>query len=248
MALKFIPNAFACHQLKNDKKLNIHHIFYNKMKENSVFLYVISAALAIAVLSEATGIDNGANATPQTNATSTVNVDAGAGNASMSLSVFSPQTAEISAGESVKWTNPTKVPEPHTVTFILSNETYAELFTPFAVDNSTQFMPVQPNANSEPTIVPQGPEWAKIVVALNDRAFNPFVIDAEGNIERLAPNSSYGMKGTEKYVNSGTITPKGLTPPAWPPISEFTVTFEKPGNYNYLCVFHPWMTGSVSVK
>jgi plastocyanin len=218
------------------------------MKKNGVFLYVIVTAFATALLYEATSIENGANATPQTNVTSTVNVEAGAGNASMSLSVYSPQTAEISAGESVTWINPTKVPEPHTVTFILSNETHAEIFAPFAVDNSTQFMPVQPNANSEPTIVPQGPEGAKLVVALNDRAFNPFVIDAEGNIERLAPNAIYNMKGTEKYVNSGTITPKGLTPPAWPPINEFTVTFEKPGNYNYLCIFHPWMTGSVSVK
>ncbi len=218
------------------------------MIKNDVFLYVITAAFVIALLSEAIGIDNEANATPQTNVTSAVNVEAGAGNASMSLSVFSPQTVEISTGESVTWINPTKVPEPHTATFILSNETYAEIFTPFSVDNYTQFRPVQPNANSEPTIVPQGPEGTKLVVALNDRAFSPFVIDAEGNIERLAPNASYNMKGTEKYVNSGTITPKELTPPAWPPINEFTVTFEKPGTYNYLCIFHPWMTGSVLVK
>ena len=218
------------------------------MIKNSVFLNVIAAASAIALLLDAISIYNEANATPQVTFAPTVNVEAGAGNTSMSLSVFSPQTVEISAGESVTWINPTKVPEPHTVTFVLSNETYAEIFTPFAVDNSTQFMPVQPNANSEPTIVPQGREGTKLVVALNDRAFNPLVIDAEGNIERLAPNANYNMNGTEKYVNSGTITPKGLTPPAWPPINEFTVTFEKPGNYKYLCIFHPWMTGSVSVK
>jgi plastocyanin len=233
---------------KNGNILYRQSTFYNKMQINKVFLYVIMASFAVALLSEATGIGKEANATPQATVAPTVNVEAGAGNASMSLSVFSPQAIEISAGESVTWINPTKVPEPHTVTFVLSNETYAEIFTPFAVDNSTQFIPVQPNANSEPTIVPQGREGTKLVVALNDRAFNPFVIDAEGNTERLTPNASYNMKGTEKYVNSGTITPKGLTPPAWPPINEFTVTFEKPGNYKYLCIFHPWMTGSVSVK
>ena len=219
-----------------------------KMKKDSVFLYVITAAFAIALSAWAIGVEYQANATTQTNATSTVNVDAGGGNASMSLSAFSPQTVEISAGESVTWTNPTQVPEPHTVTFVLSNETYAEIFTPFAVDNSTQFMPVPPNANSEPAIVPQGPAGAKLVVALNDRAFSPFVIDAEGNIERLAPNANYNMEGTETYVNSGTITPEGLTPPGWPTINKFTATFEKPGTYNYLCIFHPWMTGSISVK
>jgi plastocyanin len=218
------------------------------LTKNSVFLYVIAAASAIALLPDAISIYNESNATPQVTVAPTVNVEAGAGNASMSLSVFSPQTVKISVGESVTWINPTKVPEPHTVTFVMSNETYAEIFTPFAVDNSTQFMPVQPNANSEPTIVPQGHEGTKLVVALNDRAFSPFVIDAEGNIEHLASNARYNMKGTEKYVNSGTITPKGLTPPAWPLINEFTVTFEKPGNYKYLCIFHPWMTGSVLVK
>jgi plastocyanin len=27
----------------------------------------------------------------------------------------------------------------------------------------------------------------------------------------------------------------------------FTVTFEKPGIYDYVCTVHPWMTGSVEV-
>jgi plastocyanin len=218
------------------------------MVKDNIFLYAITTAFVFVLLvNSIEGVDNLAKATTQTNATS-VNVEAGAGNASMSLSSFSPPTTEINVGESVKWINPTEVPEPHTVTFVLSNETSPELFSPFAIDNSTQLMSVPPTANSEPTIVPQGPNGTKLVIALNDRAFNPFVIDAESNIERLSPNASYDMKGTEKYVNSGTITPAGLTPPTWPPISEFTVTFEKPGTYNYFCIFHPWMTGSVMVN
>ena len=58
------------------------------MKKNNVFLYVIIAAFAVALLSEATGIDNEANATPQVTVSPTVNVEAGAGNASMSLCIF----------------------------------------------------------------------------------------------------------------------------------------------------------------
>ena len=58
------------------------------MIKNNVFLYVITAAFAIALLSEAIGIYNEANATTQTNVTSTVNVEAGAGNASMSQRIF----------------------------------------------------------------------------------------------------------------------------------------------------------------
>ena len=39
------------------------------------------------------------------------------GQATTPLAVFSPQTVEINAGENVTWTNPTKVAEPHTITF-----------------------------------------------------------------------------------------------------------------------------------
>lgn len=220
------------------------------MVKDNIFLCTIVSAFTVALLINATeSFDNDAQATTQTNASSTMaTVQAGGGNASMSLSSFSPQIVEINTGDSVKWINPTQVPEPHTITFVLSNESYPEILSPFAIDNSTQFMPVPTNTNSEPTIVPQGPNGTKLIIALNDRAFNPFVIDAENNIHRLDPNANYDMKGSEKYVNSGTITPQGLTPPAWPPINEFTVKFEQPGTYDYVCIFHPWMTGSVVVK
>jgi plastocyanin len=56
------------------------------------------------------------------------------------------------------------------------------------------------------------------------------------------------MDGTESYLNSGYILPEGQNPPEAPPISEFTVTFETPGTYNYLCTVHPWMTGTVVVS
>ena len=64
----------------------------------------------------------------------------------------------------------------------------------------------------------------------------------------MPPNSNYTMDGTESYVNSGFIFPVGQAPPAFPPISMFTVTFEKPGTYEYLCALHPWMTGTVAVR
>jgi plastocyanin len=55
------------------------------------------------------------------------------------------------------------------------------------------------------------------------------------------------MTGTEKFVNSGWIWPKGMAPPGLPSINSFTVTFGKPGTYDYLCVIHPWMNGVVTV-
>lgn len=214
------------------------------------FVYPFIAAFAFALLVSTTNIGN-AVATIEANNTTTTTatvVEAGGGNATVALNRFSPQTVEINAGESVTWLNPTQVPEPHTVTFILSNESHTEIFAPFSVDNATEFMSIPPDFNSQPTIIPQGPEGKKLVIALNDRAFSPYMIDAEGNVEHLPLNANYTITGTEKYVNSGTITPQGLTPPAWPPINQFTATFENPGTYDYLCIFHPWMTGRVIVN
>lgn len=64
----------------------------------------------------------------------------------------------------------------------------------------------------------------------------------------MNPNPNYSMKGTEKYVNSGWFLPKGQEQ-AYPGTGNtFTVTFEKPGTYDYICILHPWMSGSGIVK
>ncbi len=167
-----------------------------------------------------------ANATLQSNNStgSAIQVDAGRGSVSVSQNAYFPQTVEINAGESVTWTNPTEGPEPHTVTFVLANESSAELISPFAIDNSTQLNPFPPESNSAPAIIPQGPDSPTLVLAVNDRAFNPYAIDSQGNVKSLPPNSNYTMTGSEKYVNSGPIMPSGMTPPGCPPITHFTVT------------------------
>jgi plastocyanin len=56
------------------------------------------------------------------------------------------------------------------------------------------------------------------------------------------------MDGTESYLNSGWMWPEGQNPPEAPPLTTFTVTFENPGTYDYVCAVHPWMTGSVVVS
>jgi hypothetical protein len=37
-------------------------------------------------------------------------------------------------------------------------------------------------------------------------------------------------------------------PPAYPILSNFTVTFNEPGAYPFFCAFHPGMTGVVNVR
>jgi plastocyanin len=77
----------------------------------------------------------------------------------------------------------------------------------------------------------------------------PIVIYSSGEkVYYLPPNSNFVMNGTESYVNSGWLWPEGQAPAGGPPISKFTVTFEKPATYSYLCTVHPLMTGSVTVK
>ena len=56
------------------------------------------------------------------------------------------------------------------------------------------------------------------------------------------------MTGTEKYINSGWFLPNGLEKQYPGSGNIFTVKFENQGTYDYLCILHPWMTGSVIVK
>src|SRR5918995_4921712 len=90
-------------------------------------------------------------------------VQAGIGVGNAAIILFSPQQVQIKAGQSITWYNPTPVPEPHTVTFVLNNnnKSYAaDLIAPFTISssssssttNSTQIMPFIPNSNSEPLI------------------------------------------------------------------------------------------------
>ena len=177
-------------------------------------------------------------------------VHAGEGNASDVIVAFVPQNIEINAGDSVQWINPTQVAEPHSVTFLEDQKYFADFATPFLIDNSTDLKPLIPESNSEPVFPPGDPgDMTKGVILVNARAIMPVVMDSSGKkVSYLPPNSNYVMNGTESYVNSGWLWPEGQAPAGGPPISKFTVTFENPGTYSYLCNVHPWMTGSVTVK
>jgi plastocyanin len=78
----------------------------------------------------------------------------------------------------------------------------------------------------------------------NPVVFSPTIIDSSGVTKIYAPNASFTITGTEKYVNSGWMFPKGPLPGS---SDTFTVRFQKAGTYNYLCLLHPWMVGKVTV-
>jgi plastocyanin len=181
----------------------------------------------------------------------TIRVEAGGGNSTAPLTVFVPQNMKIKAGQTINWYNPTPVGEPHSVTFMQDSNLFPPFAAPFSVPNSTEFKALIPNPNVEPLIVPNAPgtdETSKTVIIDNARAYNPTVIDSTGeNVTYLPPNANYTMDGTESYVNSGWLWPQGQVPPGAPPLTTFTVTFEKPGIYDYVCTVHPWMVGSIEV-
>jgi plastocyanin len=174
-----------------------------------------------------------------------IEVQAGGGNATAPLSQFIPQKVEISTGQSITWTNPTTVGEPHTVTFVLDSKTMTGVVSPLAVPNSTQFTPIPPGSNNQPVMMP----GKSIVIALNARSYIPTVIDSQGNVQMFAPpNAKYTFSGSEKYVNSGWLLPKGHEQEYPGSGNTFTVTFQKAGTYGYICILHPWMTGQVVVR
>ena len=195
-------------------------------------------------------VTNSAPAYAQPGGNGTKSVHAG-NDSSMSVP-FEPQNIEIEAGESITWNNPTSVAEPHTVTFVLDKDTMTGVVSPFAVSNTTEFKAIPHGSNNESILLPGnmssigGEE--KTIIAINSRIFNPTTIDSQGKVNFMNPNTNYRFGGDERFVNSGWLLPKGLEKVYPGSGNTFTATFEKSGTYEYLCVLHPWMTGSVIVK
>ena len=159
---------------------------------------------------------------------------------------FTPQNVTINVGESVTWRNPMAVSEPHSVTYVPDPEYFAPFLAPFSISNSTKLKSLVPNPNIEPNVIDLN--GTRAVIVDNSRSTMPVAIDSGGNATYLPINSKYTMDGSEKYVNSGWMWPQGQSPPGAPPISNFSITFEKSGTYSYLCSVHPWMTGTVTVS
>lgn len=174
-------------------------------------------------------------------------VRAGAGSHIAPLTKFYPYKAEINVGETVVWYNPTRVSEPHTVTFVSDPNYWADIVAPFVLPSTTPPTPAIPGANADAVVMP-GPNGTSILIGANARSLNPAVVSSSGDVTYLSPNANYTMGGGEKYLNSGWVWPQGLAPEGLPPIDTFAVKFEEPGTYNYICSIHPWMTGVVVVS
>ena len=56
----------------------------------------------------------------------------------MRLGFLFPQSIEIHVGDSVTWSNPSPVSEPHIVTFLRNQSYFPPSAAPFNIPNSTQ--------------------------------------------------------------------------------------------------------------
>ena len=179
-------------------------------------------------------------------ASNSVMVNVG-GNGS-SWSSFTPQSVEIKAGDTVTWRNPMAVSEPHTVSFLKDQSFYPPPSVPVPITFNSTDLKADPDANFDPLIITDQ-NGTKSVIVDNARHYNPVSVDSSGhNATYLPLNANYTLTGTEKFVSSGWMWPEGLAPQGAPPIKSFSVTFENAGKYDYLCVVHPWMTGTVIVN
>jgi plastocyanin len=240
-----------------------------KSKSNNGYLALVSAAIANVLLLSAAGTLSLSSAQPQgqglgqqqqdqlqlllgnfTSQNDTRTVAAGGGGPLAVVTWFVPQNISISAGETVTWVNPSLVSEPHTVSFMKDPSYFANYESPYLIANGTELTPANPEEkNTEPLIIPSPTSTTDdTIIVANKRQASPVVLDAQNNAEYLPLNANYTMTGDELYVNSGIIFPESAIPPGAPPITLFSVTFENAGTYDYICEFHPWMTGRVIVE
>lgn len=189
-------------------------------------------------------------------------VKVGGGNITYPLFGYNPQKIQINVGESVTWTGVSQMEEPHTVTFVNDKTLNTAPDVPFMVLNSSQFTPVPPNANSQPTIMPSNNSSGNIndkinksnnykpivIVGANERANLANLIDKNGRVVMLDPSKPVVMDGSEKFINSGIIVAKKFVDIYPGSTDSFTITFNKPGTYDYICIYHSTMGGQVVVK
>ncbi len=192
-----------------------------------------------------------------------IQVKVGGGNVTYPFFGYDPQKVEINVGDSVTWMGTSQMEEPHTVTFVNDKAQNTAPDVPFMVSNSSQFIPVPSNANSQPTIMPpsnnnntssnnvtnkNGNNGQVVIIGANERANLANVIDRNGHVTMLNTSKPIAIDGTEKFVNSGIIVAKKYVDIYPGSTDSFTLTFNKPGTYDYICIYHSMMGGQVVVK
>lgn len=138
----------------------------------------------------------GTTAPTTPNNTTTQRVAVGAGNITLSINQFSPQTLEIQPGESVTFFAPPGSIEVHNVVFDLSNGTIiSDIGVPFTLpsdilggevptDVSQELVPASPYNLGEP-IIQNMTDGTQAIIGFNKVAFYPAAVDQNDNVVYL---------------------------------------------------------------
>ena len=205
-----------------------------------------NSSAASAAPANSTGLLNQGNSSAASANSKNFIIKVGQGNSSVSYNQYYPSYIEITQGDSITWHNGIKVPLPHTVTFIQGLNHIEKISLPFYVSHGTTFTPVMDNLG-EPWV--ETTSGTQIVMLLNYRALNPTAITVDEKVLNLGTDSKYVFQGNETFVNSGPLLALNKKQNFDYPFSNFfTLVFNKPGLYEYSCLFHPWMVGKVLVK
>jgi plastocyanin len=155
----------------------------------------------------------------------TVNVQAGAGQDTVDLLAFLPEKLRIRVGDTVTWKFEGDL---HTVTFTTGTKP-AGLVIPTSQAQPGEVIPrvFLP--------VPGAPQGVNMM--------NPLLVFPTRKADQ--PVEKYSGTG---YINSGMMS-KATLFPGTPPIQTFSVTFDTPGTFQYLCLLHQefGMRGTVEV-
>jgi len=174
-------------------------------------------------------------------------IKVGEGNNSISVTRYFPPYVEITMGDSITWYNGVDVPNPHTVTFVRDLDNIEKIGVPFYVPNNTKFIPVLDNLGAPLKEVTSN--GTQIVMMLNARALTPTIITSDDKVINLNKDPVYAFEGSEKYINSGPLLSLDEEQSFdYFFNSSFTIVFNKPGLFEYSCLFHPWMVGKILVK
>ena len=174
-------------------------------------------------------------------------IKVGQGNSTVTYNQYYPSNIEIVKGDSITWYSGMDVPLAHTVTFIQGLDDMEKIGIPFYIRNTTNLL--QSIENTGEPLKEITANGTQIVMVLNSRALNPTVITNDSKVLDLGLDATYNFKGNEKFVNSGpllSIDEKQNFDYSFS--NSFTLVFDKPGLYEYSCLFHPWMIGKVLVK
>lgn len=180
----------------------------------------------------------------------TSNLGAGGGRSSEPINQFKPAVINITTNETLKWINPTSGnPYPHTITFI-GNTT--DMFIPnMTINIENQSMNPQQIIDLTTVKVSDQSKSASNNIDLYLKA--SVIGSSEQKAEFLNPLSNFGrngaeyvFNGTEKFVNSGLVWNSVKDIPSDYPKS-FTVRFPVLGVYQFQCLIHPEMKGTVTV-